>query len=224
MAISLIRTIILYLSVVIAIRIMGKRQIGELEPTELVVMILVSELAAIPMQDSGIPLVAGLIPIIMLISMEILLSYFCLKSIKLRDLISGKPCVIIRHGKIDRKKLGEMRVNADEILQELRLQNIESVKDVKYGIIETNGRMSFVFYNHAKPVNAGLLSLSPPDTGIPLVVVSDGRYIDENIQKLKKTNEWIEKQIQKSHLTSVKDVFIMTLDDAGNQFIQEKEG
>ena len=223
MIISFIRTLILYLSLVIALRLMGKRQIGELEPTELVVTILVSELAAIPMQDSGLPLVSGLIPIIVLICAEIFLSYFCLKSIGLRSLLGGKPCIVIRRGKIDREKLKDMRVTADEVLQELRLNNIEKLSDIKYGIIETNGRMSFVFYPKAKPLNAGMLSLSPPETGIPLVIISDGKFILENLKKLNQTKDWAEKQIRKQHILSVQDVFLMTLDEAGNQFIQAKE-
>ena len=224
MANSLIRTIILYLILVIALRLMGKRQIGELEPTELVVTILVSELAAIPMQDPGIPLLAGLIPIFILISMEILLSFFCLKSLRLRNFVSGHPAVVIFHGKIDRKKLWEMRVTADEIFQELRLNGIENITDIKYGIIETNGRMSFIFYPKAKPVNAGMLSLSPPESGIPLVIISDGQIITENLQKLNQTIAWVEKQVRKKHILSIQDVFIMTVDDVGNQFIQGKEG
>ncbi len=223
MIISLIRTLILYLSLVVALRLMGKRQIGELEPTELVVTILVSELAAIPMQDSGIPLVSGLIPILILISAEILLSYFCLKSVGLRSLLGGRPCIVIRRGKIDRQKLKDMRVTADEIFQELRLNSIESLSDIKYGIIETNGHMSFIFYPKAKPVNAGMLSLSPPETGIPLVIISDGKFILENLRKLNQTTDWAEKQIRKQNILSVHDVFIMTADEAGNQFIQAKE-
>ena len=223
MIISFIRTLILYLSLVVALRLMGKRQIGELEPTELVVTILVSELAAIPMQDSGLPLVSGLIPIIVLICAEILLSYFCLKSIGLRRILGGKPCIVIRRGKIDREKLKDMRVTTDEVLQELRLNNIEKLSDIKYGIIETNGRMSFVFYPKAKPLNAGMLSLSPLDTGIPLVIISDGKFILENLKKLNQTTDWAEKQVRKQHILSVQDVFLMTLDESGNQFIQAKE-
>ena len=124
MAVSFIRTIILYAVVITALRIMGKRQIGELEPSELVVTILVSELAAIPMQDLGIPLFAGVIPIITLISLEIIVSFLCLKSRKLRRLLNGRAAIIIRGGKLDREKMKQMRITTDEVMEALRQQNI----------------------------------------------------------------------------------------------------
>ncbi len=224
MAVSLIRTLILYIAVIIALRLTGKRQIGELEPTELVVTILISDLAAVPMQDTGIPLSAGLVPIATLVCVEIFLSFFCLKSMRLRRLVSGRPCIVIKNGKLDRKMLQDMRVTADEILQELRIHNIDSVSDVKYGIIETNGQLSYVLNNPAKPPTANLMSLQPPDTGIPFLVICDGKLLEENIRKLGKTNTQIANLVKKQNIPRVEDVFVMTLDDSGNLFLQPKEG
>ncbi len=224
MAVSFIRTVILYIVVVTALRIMGKRQIGELEPSELVVTILVSELAAIPMQDLGIPLFAGVIPIITLISLEIIVSFLCLKSRKLRRLLNGQAAIIIRSGKLDREKMKQMRLTTDEVMEALRQQNIGSVSELKYGLIEPNGQLSYVYKPEYQPVNAKMMGLQPEDAGLPMIVVSDGRIVETNLRHLGKTREEIEKRIQKAHIPDVSQVFLMTLDDSGNEFIQKKEG
>ena len=223
-AVSFIRTVILYIVVVTALRIMGKRQIGELEPSELVVTILVSELAAIPMQDLGIPLFAGVIPIITLISLEIIVSFLCLKSRKLRRLLNGQAAIIIRSGKLDREKMKQMRLTTDEVMEALRQQNIGSVSELKYGLIEPNGPLSYVYKPEYQPVNAKMMGLQPEDAGLPMIVVSDGRIVETNLRHLGKTREEIEKRIQKAHIPDVSQVFLMTLDDSGNEFIQKKEG
>ena len=183
-AVSFIRTVILYIVVVTALRIMGKRQIGELEPSELVVTILVSELAAIPMQDLGIPLFAGVIPIITLISLEIIVSFLCLKSRKLRRLLNGQAAIIIRSGKLDREKMKQMRLTTDEVMEALRQQNIGSVSELKYGLIEPNGQLSYVYKPEYQPVNAKMMGLQPEDAGLPMIVVSDGRIVETNLRHL----------------------------------------
>ena len=141
MSVSLIRTLILYVAVIAAMRLMGKRQIGELEPSDLVITILISELAAIPMQDLGVPLTAGIIPIAALISIEILVSFLCLKSRRVRRLVNGRGAIIIRSGKLDRHKMSQLRITTDEVMEALRQNNIFSVADVKYGVIEPNGQL-----------------------------------------------------------------------------------
>lgn len=224
MSISFVRTLFLYLCVICALRLMGKRQIGELEPSELVVTILVSELAAIPMQDLGVPLLSGIIPIVTLISLEVVVSFISLKSIRFRRLLNGRPAIIIKSGELDHKKMQQMRLTIDEVLEALRENNIESVKDVKYGVIEPSGKLSYVLQTPQRPVTAEMLNLTPQDSGFPYIVISDGHIIQQNLQKLNKTVEEIEKQVKKSKIDSVKDVFLMTLDDCGNQFIQKKEG
>ena len=224
MAISFIRTLLLYVCVICALRLMGKRQIGELEPSELVVTILVSELASIPMQDLAVPLLSGVIPIVTLISLEIVISFISLKSIRLRRLLNGRPAVIIQNGKLDRKKMQQMRITLDEVLEALRENNVESVGDVKYGVIEPSGKLSYVLQTPQRPVTVEMLNLTPQDSGLPYIVISDGHIVHQNLQKLNKTVEDIQKQVKKSNIGSVRDVFLMTLDDCGNQFIQAKEG
>lgn len=224
MSISFFRTFILYAAIVVALRLMGKRQIGELEPSELVVTILVSELASIPMQDVTVPLFAGLIPIFTLVSLEILVSYLCLKSRRIRRLFNGRSAVIIRGGKFDRKKMHELRLTTDEIIETLRQNNISSPGDLKCAVIEPSGQLSYVLKPGKQPVTAEMLNLTPPDSGLPLIVVSDGKPVPSNLKLLHLEVSDLEKRLKKANVPCIGDVFLMTLDDCGNQFIQRKEG
>lgn len=223
MSVSLIRTLILYVAVIAAMRLMGKRQIGELEPSDLVITILISELAAIPMQDLGVPLTAGIIPIAALISIEILVSFLCLKSRRVRRLVNGRGAIIIRSGKLDRHKMAQLRITTDEVMEALRQNNIFSVADVKYGVIEPNGQLSYVLRPSAQPVTAGMLGLSPSDSGVPLIVITDGKPVFGNLRALNLELADIEQKVKKANIPRISDVFLMTLDDCGNQFIQKKE-
>ena len=202
---------------------MGKRQIGELEPSELVVTILVSELAAVPMQDLGIPLFAGIVPIFTLVSLEIFVSFLSLKSIWVRRLLNGGPAVIIKSGKLDHKKMTQMRVTVDEVLQAMRENGIDSISEVKYGIIEPSGKLSYILQTPFRPVTAEMVHATPQDSGTPYIMISDGKLLQGNLNKLNKTIEDIEKQVRKHNIASISDVFLMTLDDCGNVFIQAKE-
>ena len=223
MAVPLLRTLILYCAVIAAVRLMGKRQIGELDPSELVVTILVSDLAAVPMQDLGILMVAGLVPIATLIVLEILLSFLALKSRSFRRLINGQPAIIIRGGQLDIKKLRQMRLTTDEVIETLRKQNVSSVSDVKYGVIEPDGSLSVVLKQPQQQVTAEMLGLTPKDTGLPLVVVSDGKLVSRSLQLLHLDPRDIENRL-KNQSIALSDVFLMTLDDCGNTFLQRKEG
>ena len=223
MAVPLLRTLILYFAVIAAVRLMGKRQIGGLDPSELVVTILVSDLAAVPMQDLGIPMVSGLIPIATLIVLEILLSFLALKSRFFRRLLNGQPAIIIRSGKLDIKKLRQMRLTTDEVIETLRKQNVSSVADVKYGVIEPDGSLSVVLKQPQQQVTAEMLGLTPKDAGLPLVVVSDGKLVNRSLQLLHLDPRDIENRL-KNQSVALSDVFLMTLDDCGNTFLQRKEG
>ncbi|HIY38283.1 MAG TPA: DUF421 domain-containing protein [Candidatus Agathobaculum merdigallinarum] len=223
MAVPLLRTLILYFAVIAAVRLMGKRQIGELDPSELVVTILVSDLAAVPMQDLGIPMVSGLIPIATLIVLEILLSFLALKSRFFRRLLNGQPAIIIRGGKLDIKKLRQMRLTTDEVIETLRKQNVSSVADVKYGVIEPDGSLTVVLKQPQQQVTAEMLGLTPKDAGLPLVVVSDGKLVNRSLQLLHLDPRDIENRL-KNQSVALSDVFLMTLDDCGNTFLQRKEG
>ncbi|MDR0931383.1 MAG: DUF421 domain-containing protein [Clostridiales bacterium] len=142
MSVLFARTVILYVLVIIAMRIMGKRQIGELQPSELVVTIMISDLASIPMQTSGVPILAGVIPILTLVVAEIMLSFIALKFPKMRKVISGEISVVVHNGKINHNEMEKLRMNMDDLMEELRLANCPNVKDVQLAMVETNGKLS----------------------------------------------------------------------------------
>lgn len=223
MSAALLRTLILYLLATFAIRLMGKRQIGELEPSDLVITILISELATIPMQNPGIPLTAGIIPIFTLVTVEILVSYACVKSRKFHRLVNGRSAIIIQDGKLDDKKLHQLRLSIDEVVEELRINNIASVADVRCGIIEPNGQLSYVLYPNAQPVTAEMLNLSPSKVGVPFIVISDGKTVPLNLKRLQLNEEDLLSHLKKKKISQISDVLLMTLDDCGNEFIQPKE-
>ena len=153
MAIAFARTVILYALIIVGIRLMGKKQVGELEPTELVFAMLISDLAAVPMQDFGIPLLFGLIPIVTLLAITMALSVLSLKSIRFRNLICGRPSVIMEHGSILQNALAKNRFTVDELLEELRLQGITDLSTVKYAILENSGRVSVILYEAYQPAH-----------------------------------------------------------------------
>nr|WP_302650315.1 DUF421 domain-containing protein [uncultured Agathobaculum sp.] len=223
MAVPLLRTLLLYCAVIAAVRLMGKRQIGELDPSELVVTILVSDLAAVPMQDLGIPMVSGLVPIATLIVLEILLSFLALKSRPFRRLLNGQPAIIIRSGQLDIQKLRQMRLTTDEVVETLRKQNVASVADVKYGVIEPDGTLTVIPRQAKQPVTADMLGLTPNDAGLPLVVISDGKLVERSLRLLHLDPRDILNRLDNQSI-ALSDVFLMTLDDCGNTFLQRKEG
>lgn len=223
MSVPLVRTLVLYLAVICAVRLMGKRQLGEMDPAELVVTILVSDLAAVPMQDLGIPLFFGLVPIAVLVVLEVLLSTLSLKSRLFRRLLNGQPAIIIRKGRLDLVKLRQLRLTTEDLVVALRKQSVSSVSDVKYGVIEPDGTLTVVLYPPQQPVTAEMLSLAPKDTGLPLVVISDGRLVERSLELLCLDRRNIESRLKHKGLTPG-EVFLMTLDDCGNTFIQTKEG
>ena len=223
MAVPLLRTLLLYAAVIAAVRLMGKRQLGELDPSELAVTLLVSDLAAVPMQDPGIPMLSGLVPIAALISLEILLSFAALKSRLFRRLLNGQPAIIIRSGRLDVKKLRQLRLTTDEVVETLRKQNVASVADVKYGVIEPDGTLTVVPVRAQQPVTASMLGLTPKDAGLPLVVVSDGKLVPRSLRLLQLDPRDVENRLHNQSL-ALSDVFLMTLDDCGNSFIQRREG
>ena len=223
MSVPLVRTLVLYFAVICAVRLMGKRQLGEMDPAELVVTILVSDLAAVPMQDLGIPLFFGLVPIAALVTLEVLLSILSLKSRFFRRLLNGQPAIIIRKGQLDLSKLRQLRLTTEDLVVALRKQSVASVSDVKYGVIEPDGSLTIVLHPQQQPVTAEMLGITPKDTGLPLVVVSDGKVVPRSLELLHLSPADIERRL-KNQSIAVEDVFLMTLDDCGNTFLQKKEG
>lgn len=224
MAVIFFRCIFLYFVVIIAVRIMGKRQIGELQPSELVVTILISELAAMPMQDLNLPVIVGLIPIFALVGMELLVSMITLKSIKSRTLFYGRPIILIYNGKVNQHEMARARVSIDDVLESMRNNQILNIEQVDFAVLETNGQISIFQKNINQPVTLKDMQITPqPSTGIPDPVIIDGRILDENLKKNNLSREWLKQELAKQGYTRAIDVFLMTVDDNKKVYTIKKD-
>lgn len=222
MAISFVRTIILYIIVVAGMRFMGKRQIGELQPSELVVAILISELAAIPMQETGIPLVSGVIPILTLIAAEIILSAITLSSMKFRHIITGKPSILIKNGIIDQHEMRRNRITLDDLMEELRLAGYASIDEIGFAVLETNGKLSVFPTAQNKPTTASMINYNAPDGGLPTALICDGSLSLKALYATGRNMEWLQNQIKEKNI-ELENVFLMTVDSLGKTIIIPKE-
>ncbi len=222
MIISLIRTLLLYILIIVAIRLMGKRQISDLQTSELVVTFLISNIASIPMQNASIPLFTGLIPIIVLVVCEIVLSNIMLRSCKFRKFICGNPLIIIDHGKINQKVMKELRMSTEDLFEQLRQLDIFKLEDVDFAIIETNGQLSIMKKPNKQQVDAGMLGLKVSPQELETVVISDGEISESSLSLCNLTKNWVQNILREKNLT-LKDVFIMTADKSKNFNIIKKE-
>lgn len=220
---SLARIVILYSLIIAGIRLMGKRQVGELEPSELVVSLLIADLASVPMQDLGIPLHAGIIPILTLLSITMILSMLTMKSIRFRALLCGKPSIIIRNGKLEQQEMRRNRLTVDELLEELRCQGQTSISAVKYGILETNGRLSILLYPEQESPTRQDLNLHHDDPGLAVVVISDGAILEKNLHLRGLNRTWLDRQLHRHNCARPEDVFLMTVDECGEVYLSPKQ-
>lgn len=224
MTTAFFRTVILYFILMVGLRLMGKRQIGELEPSELVLTLIISDLAAVPMQDFGIPLVNGLFPIITLLCLSMLLSFFSLKSIRFRALVCGCPTVIIRDGKVLQQNMARNRFTVDELLEQLRVQGYSGLSSVKYAVLETSGQVSVLPYTKAGPATPQVMGMDvQDDVTLPVLLINDGHIMSENLSASGYDGAWLEKQLRERRLTSPRQVFFMTVDEAGSITCVAKE-
>ena len=223
MILSYLRTIILYLVLILVIRLMGKRQIGEMEPAEFVVTMLVANLAAIPMQDGGIPLLTGLIPILTVLGVELVLSFLMLRSGHLRRLFCGQPVLLIDEGKLLQRNLRLTRVTLEELLGKLREKDILDLSQVQYAILETDGEVSVFPYARFAPPCARDLGVQARENAMPIVVVEDGRLLEENLVKSGKTREWVLETLA-GQGASLQSTLILTVDATGKTWFIGKEG
>ncbi len=222
MIISLIRAIVLYTLIIFAIRLMGKRQIGELQPGELAITILISNIAVLPIEDINVPLALGAVPILTLVCFELLISVLSMKSSKLRTILSGKPIFVIENGKINQKAINSLRFTIDDLMEGLRSCEVFDISQVAYAIVETNGTMSVIKKFPSQNVTAQMLKLQNQTTTIPLVVISDGKIVNDNLKEIGLTKKWLLNELQKGNINK-NDVFIMTADTNKNTFITLKE-
>jgi len=210
---SYIRTIILYLVLIFCIRLMGKRQIGQLEPSEFVVTMLVANLAAIPMQDEGLPLYGGLIPMLTVLGMELVLSGAMLRSIRLRKFLCGKPVILIENGRILQQNLRATRVTLDELTGHLREKDVLDIRSVQYAILETNGNLSVFPFPSEVPPSAKEAGIHPKDRYLPVTVISDGQLLRQNLQYAAKDENWIH-QVLGQYRASIAGTWLLTVDKA----------
>lgn len=218
------RTVILYFLIVIGLRLMGKRQIGELEPSELVLTMMISDLATVPMQDFGIPLLAGVIPILTLLALSMLMSQLSLRNLRFRELVCGTPAVLIRDGNIQQAAMRKNRYTLDELLEELRGQGISSVEEVKYAVLENSGQLSVLPWTQRQPPSAAQLQLEiEDDVTLPTVLINDGRVMRKNLTACGLDSLWLQAQLQERQLASPKEVFLLTLDEHGQISCVKKE-
>lgn len=218
-----IRTFILYLVILISVRIMGRRQVGELQPSELVVTMLISNLASQPMEDRSLPLSIGIIPIIALVCFEVFTSYALKNSPFLRKHICGSPQIIIKDGKIDQKVMKELRFSVDDLVEALRLCDVFDFTEVDCAIVETTGQMSvFKKYRFQEVQNQDIGNLSSKDCCPSFIVINDGTYNEDGITNCGKDKKFITKQLRNRRI-ELKNVLVMICDKNGRFTIIEKE-
>lgn len=223
MIILFLRTVIVYGLVVFSLRIMGKRQIGELQPSELVVAIMISDLATLPMSDVSVPLVYGIVPIFTLVICEVFLSFVCLKSEKVRVILSGKPQILIKNGEFNREEMMHARMNVDDLMEELRKLGYFSLSDIDTVVLETEGSLSVVPKSEATPVVTGDFGIKTNQTIIPPIYISDGKIRQSELRRMGKNEKWLKKILKNNGINSAEDVFVLSEDGNGSIFLQKKD-
>ena len=222
MLLTYVRTAVLYLVLVLSIRLMGKRQIGQMEASEFVVTMLVANLASIPMQDGAIPLYSGLLPILIVLGMELVLSGLILRSVLLRRFFCGKPVILIDNGKILQENLRRTRVSLDELTGHLRQKDVLDIRTVQYAILETDGSLSVFPYPKDRPAAAEEAGIPVNDQFLPFTIIEDGYISKENLQKSGKDRQWLENQLQKQKARR-QDTLLLTVDEGDQVVFLRKE-
>lgn len=221
MLITFVRSIILYIIVLIVMRLMGKREIGQLQPFELAISIMIADLASIPMTETGIPITRGIIPILGLLVMHLTISIINLKSIRAREVICGKPRILIYRGKIDEQALKKERFTINELEERLRGNNIVNIGDVEYAILETSGQVTVVQKPNKRTTTPEDFNIMPEYEGLAYDLVVDGKVMNDNLKKIGKDYTWLKKEVAKFKITP-EEALLVTLDGKQQIFCQEK--
>lgn len=222
MLISIFRAFFLYLLVILVMRIMGKREIGQLQPYELAITLIISELVTLPMEDNAVPLLNGIIPVFTITLAQLLLSYLTTKSQWLQDFISGKYTIIVENGKMIQKNMKKQKYNITELLEQLRLSGVSKVEDVQYAILETSGQLSVILKAPKQPVTAEQMLVITEYEGLPVNIILDGKLVEENLNSANITVSDIEKRLSEDQL-NISDVFYASINAKGEYYIQIKE-
>ncbi len=223
MAIALVRTLIVYFTIIVSMRIMGKRQIGELAPSELVVAVLISELAANPLQDTATPLLYGIIPTITLLCCEILLSSLINANVKFRALLCGKPSMIIENGIINQKEMWKNRYTPDELQESLRQKGVIDISTVMNAVLETNGTLSVILKDEHAPLTPTEAGIKVKPTGYPITIVSEGRLLSENLNYLGRDAKWLKSVYKKFGVKSADELYLLTADSGNNLYCVKRD-
>ena len=222
MIVSYVRALILYLVLILVIRLMGKRQIGQMEPAEFVVTMLVANLAAVPMQDNAIPLYSGLVPIFTVLGLELVLATLSLKSLFLRKLLCGKPVILIENGNILQSNLRKTRITLDELTGHLREKDVLDPRAVQYAILETNGNLSVFPFPKERPASAKEAGIQAKRQYLPITLVSDGKLLRKNLALAGKDEAWVRRTLKNKNATP-ETTWLLTVDRGGNVIFYEKE-
>lgn len=210
----LIRTLIIYLTLLVTMRFMGKRQLGELEVSELVTTLLLSEVASLPITNQDIPLSYALIPILTLMALEVILSGVLLKSRWLKKLLSVRPSILIRKGKPDPKAMEQSRISAEELFSRLRQKDVTDPADVEYAIAEPNGQISVILKATARQATTKELGITPTERGMMHLIINDGQVNEQNLTLSGHDRRWLE-ELLKAHKLTERDIFLLLCDDGG---------
>lgn len=223
MAIIMLRTLIIYLALLLSMRMMGKRQIGELEISELVTAVLIADFAAIPLQDIGIPFINGFIPLVLLLCFEILVTGAFTKSVRFRRLLCGTPSVLVHRGTIDQVQMRKNRFTLDELYEELRQQGVTDISTIEYAILETSGALNVILFPSEQPPTCTQLGIETPSACYPTIVVNEGRVLSDNLTLLGLDEAWLRQQLKSRKIKSVKDVYLFSVDELGNTYLAMRE-
>lgn len=217
-----LRSIIIYCIVLFAVRLMGKRQIGDMQPFELVVTLIIADLACIPMSDVSIPIVFGIVPLLTLVILHYLFSFINRKSMLFRKILNGKPIIVIDKQGINYKALQKLNMTLNDLTEGLRASQCFNIQDVAYAIVETNGNISVLLKSQASPATTSDLKLSVEESCLNVILINDGKLVKENLQNLNLDYSFIDKILKEQKITSVSNVLILTVNSNGEIFFQEK--
>lgn len=218
-----LKTLVIYAALLLLMRLIGKRQLGELELSELVVTILMSNIAAAPLTQRDTSLSEGLLPLVTLMLLEYLLSVLTMKNVKLRALLSGKPSLLVVRGRIDQKQMRKNRFTPDELTEALRNQGILDLRTIEYAILETDGVLNVIPSPPNRPVTAAQMGIRVEDSGYPVIVVNSGRILSDNLKLLGRDENWLNKVLRENGLHSAREVYLMTCDAGGGIFLAPRE-
>lgn len=220
MLVVFVRTIVLYTVVVIIMRLMGKRQIGQLQPFELAIAIMISELASVPMQNTGIPLINGIIPILTLLAAQFIISLFSFKSIRARAIICGKPSILIEKGVINEMELRRQLYTLSDLQEQLRIKDYPNLADIEYAILETNGQISVIPKSQKRSLTAQDMDIKTDYEGLTIDVIIDGHIMNKNLQIIGKDTKWLKQELKKQQFDSERQILFACADSNGKLFCQ----